>query len=921
MANINGRLMGLLNRECNAAFSAAIDYCERRGLATLGLPLVVDQLVRAERADVEAMLDFAGVDRGQLATDLERALRREQRDTGAFKGLTSEVLELVRESWLLCSVRFGESRIRSGHLLLEMLDDPHLAKRLRDISETFAGLDARELTERFAHVTAGSVEESLAQAVPLSADDAAAPSALADGTALQRFGHDLVAEALGGGMDPILGRDREIREMITSLLRRRQNNPILIGEAGVGKTAVVEGLAQRIAAGDVPPPLTGAALVALDIGLLQAGASMKGEFEQRLKQVIDEVQSSERLVILFIDEAHTLIGAGGAAGTGDAANLLKPALARGTLRTVAATTLAEYKAHIEPDPALVRRFQPVRVEEPDIETAIRMMRGVSPAMSRHHGVTIDEAALRASVELAARYIPSRQLPDKSIGLLDTAAARVAVSRHTTPAPIERLRAELTANESELAALATEARTGGADGEAKANAEERREALERACETFRAELAVLEARWANERELVGRIDAAIGGEDEARAEAEGAVAPSAERAAIEAGGGQGPNPETDDRSATDGWTSGAGALKAELEALQDNAPLVFAGVDRHAIAAVVEDWTGIPLGRVLASELATVLELGTRLAERVIGQDHALEAIAENIRTSRAGLDRENRPTAVFMFAGTSGVGKTETAKALAELLYGGERKLVTVNMSEFKTPETVTTLKGPPPGYVGNERGGILTEAVRRNPYSVVLLDEIEKAHPDVNELFFRVFDEGLMEDSNGVTVDFRNTVIILTTNAGTELVMAACQGGAERPPVESIAAQLQAPLEARFSPAFMGRVQLIPFYPLDPDALGRIARLQLERVRARLAKNRRIALGWTEEVVDHIVARCDNPEAGGRAIDAILNRGLLPAIGRELLERAARGAAVDRIDITLENGGFRYRLDGAKATPAESEA
>ena len=901
MANIDGRLLGLLNRACNEAFSAGIDKCERAGTATLGLVPVLDQLVRADGADVPAMLDFSGVDRERLANDLERAARRDAGAAGAFRGLDAELVELVRESWMLCSVHFGATRIRSGHLLLELLDDPHLAARLRDVSGEFARLDARELLERFGHVTASSVEGNLAQELPVP-EEGGAPT-LADGTALRRFGHDLVTEALAGGGDPIVGRDREIREMITSLLRRRQNNPILIGEAGVGKTAVVEGLAQRIAAGDVPPALAGAALVTLDIGLLQAGASMKGEFEQRLKQVVDEVQSAERLVILFIDEAHTLIGAGGSAGTGDAANLLKPALARGTLRTVAATTLAEYKAHIEPDPALVRRFQVVRIDEPDVETAVRMMRGVAPAMRAHHGVAIDEAALRASVELSHRYLPARQLPDKSIALLDTAAARVAMTRYTVPAALERERAELAMLDAEIAATrGGDAAAGAADDVGAggvAGADERRAELVAARARAAAAVETLETRWHAERELIERLGAVSGSADGGDAGEPGDGSADTSDA--------GPDPAADE----------VAGLRAELAALQGEAPLVFAGVDRHAIAAVVEDWTGIPVGRVLASELATVLALGERLAERVIGQPHALEAIAENIRTARAGLARENRPTAVFMFAGTSGVGKTETAKALAELLFGGERRLVTVNMSEFKTPETVTSLKGPPPGYVGNERGGVLTEAVRRNPYAVVLLDEIEKAHPDVNELFFRVFDEGLMEDANGNLVDFRNTVIILTTNAGTDVVMHACRGGVARPPIDEVAALLRGPLEDAFSPAFMGRVQLVPFYPLDADALTRIAILQLERVRARLRANRRIALGWSDEVVARLVERCDNPEAGGRAVDAILNRSLLPAIGRELLERAASGESVSRIDIELEGGAFTYRV--AAGAPTES--
>ena len=870
MANIESKLMSLLNKECNQLFSGVIDYCDRSAHSLGTFEIVVDQLVRSNGSDVDLIIDYFKLNREKLASDLQATQSRVKPESGRFRGFEASVLKVLKESWFYTSILFSEGNIRTGHIFLEMIENPIHLSRLLDISIEFKKIVGEELTKNYSHITEGSSENQ-------SSQTASSPEKrFGKAPALARFGVDMTELVRLGQSDPVVGRDKEVREMVTCLMRRRQNNPIMVGEAGVGKTAVVEGLAQRLANGDVPPTLKGASLVSLDIGLLQAGASMKGEFEQRLKEVIDEVQASESLIILFIDEAHTLIGAGGSQGTGDAANLLKPALARGTLRTVAATTNSEYKSFIEPDPALVRRFQIIRVNEPNENDAIKIMRSVAPPMSAHHGVAIGHDAILASVEMSHRYIPSRQLPDKSISLLDTAAAKVSVSQYAVPPQIEKSRSKIDDLESASQMLLT-----STDRDT-----EQIELLKSKSEIEKKMLNALELRWREESDLVGAIVRKLD-----------AKASNLSKA------------EVDEKGFLDMNDSSLKSLQVRLEKLQGEDPMVFASVDRQAVASVVQDWTGIPVGRMLASQVETLIKLAQLLENRVIGQSHALESIAESIQTTRAGLDKTDKPTGVFMFAGTSGVGKTETAKALAELMYGGEDRLITINMSEFKTPETVTTLKGPPPGYVGNEKGGILTEAVKRNPYSVVLLDEIEKAHSDVNELFFRVFDEGVMDDSNGVEVNFKNVIFILTTNAGTELVMEACKNGVERPPIEEISQLIQAPLESVFSPAFVGRVQVIPFYPLNNTSLNKIIRLQLDRIKSRVS-DRGILFSYGDEVVELIASRCLNAESGGRAIDLILNKTLLPEVSRELLTRSAQDESISSVEVSVVESRFNYRFN-----------
>ena len=702
--------------------------------------------------------------------------------------------------------------------------------------------------------------------------------------ALKKFTVDLTEQARSGKMDPIVGRDDEIRQVVDILMRRRQNNPILVGEAGVGKTAVVEGFAQRIARGDVPPSLKDVELRALDVGLLQAGASMKGEFEQRLRSVIDEVQGSPKPIILFIDETHTLVGAGGAAGTGDAANLLKPALARGTLRTIGATTFAEYKKHIEKDPALTRRFQTVQVDEPDEPKAILMMRGVASTMEKHHKVQILDEALEAAVKLSHRYIPARQLPDKSVSLLDTACARVAVSLHATPAEVDD---------------SPQAHRGAGDRARHHRPREghrhrHRQARDRGQRTADGRARRAWPRWTragpSERELVDELLAL-------RAKLRDGIRPvegtgsKLEADAAEAAAAEGLT-DADREAERVAQLAQLKEVQDKLTALQGETPLILPTVDYQAVAAVVGDWTGIPVGRMARNEIETILKVADALAQRVIGQDHAMEMIAKRIQTSRAGLDNPSKPIGVFMLAGTSGVGKTETALALAEALYGGEQNLITINMSEYQEAHTVSTLKGAPPGYVGYGEGGVLTEAVRRKPYSVVLLDEVEKAHPDVHEMFFQVFDKGFMEDGEGRFIDFKNTLILLTTNAGTDLIASLCKDPELMPDPEGMAKALREPLLKIFPPALLGRLVAIPYYPLSDEMLGKIVKLQLNRIKKRVEARYKIPFEYGDDVVKLVVSRCTESESGGRMIDAILTNTMLPDISREFLTRMMEGKA-----------------------------
>ncbi|MCW5633136.1 MAG: type VI secretion system ATPase TssH [Rubrivivax sp.] len=890
---------GKLNPIAFKALEGATTFCKMRGNPFVELQHWLVQVLNAPDSDLHRIVRHYEIDASALAADLTNSLDRLPRGASSISDISQFIDTAVERGWVYGSLMFGEPQVRTGHLLVGMLKTPSLRGALLAISRQFERVPVDDLAAKFGTLLAASPEHgakaSDSGAAPGEASDAIAPAAMGKGEALKRFTTDLTEQAKGGKMDPIVGRDDEIRQVVDILMRRRQNNPILVGEAGVGKTAVVEGFAQRIARGDVPPTLKDVELRALDVGLLQAGASMKGEFEQRLRSVIDEVQASPKPIILFIDETHTLVGAGGAAGTGDAANLLKPALARGQLRTIGATTFAEYKKHIEKDPALTRRFQSVQVDEPDEPKAILMMRGVASTMEKHHRVQILDEALEAAVKLSHRYIPARQLPDKSVSLLDTACARVAVSLHATPAEVDDSRKRIEALTTELEIIGREKAIGvdTAAREAEAN-------TQLAAEQER--LAALEKRWGDEKALVDELLAL-------RARLRGGVD------VVE---GTGSKLEAESKPATPALSEGERAdtlarlreVQAKLTALQGENPLILPTVDQQAVASVVADWTGIPVGRMAANEIETILNIAKQLGDRVIGQDHAMEMIAKRIQTSRAGLDNPSKPVGVFMLAGTSGVGKTETALALAEALYGGEQNLITINMSEYQEAHTVSTLKGAPPGYVGYGEGGVLTEAVRRKPYSVVLLDEVEKAHPDVHEIFFQVFDKGFMEDGEGRFIDFKNTLILLTTNAGTDLIASLCKDPDLMPDPEGMAKALREPLLKVFPPALLGRLVTIPYYPLSDEMLGRIVKLQLGRISKRVQQRWKVPFEVGDDVVKLVVSRCTESESGGRMIDAILTNTMLPDVSRAFLERLLEGKAVGGVQVGVADGNFSYRFD-----------
>ncbi|MDP9033568.1 MAG: type VI secretion system ATPase TssH [Myxococcota bacterium] len=883
-------LFGKLNELGYRSLESATVFCKLRGNRYVELSHWVHQLLQQPDSDLHRIVRHYELDPARLARDLLEALDRLPRGSTSVSDLSVQVEESVEKGWLYASLKFNQSRVRVGHLVVGMTKTTSLRSALTAISREFLKVSPDDLVERLEGITQGSPEAGGATPGPeaSSREDAGAPAPAALGRqeALGKYCVDLTERARRNEFDSIVGRDEEIRQIVQILMRRRQNNPILTGEAGVGKTAVVEGLAVRIANGDVPPSLKDVSLRALDLGLLQAGASMKGEFENRLRQVIEEVQASPKPIILFIDEAHTLIGAGGAAGTGDAANLLKPALARGTLRTIAATTWAEYKKHIEKDPALTRRFQVVVVDEPSEDKAVLMMRGIAAPLEKHHGVQLLDEAICAAVTLSHRYIPDRQLPDKSVSLLDTACARVAISQHAVPPPVEDDRRTIESLETELSLIAREEAVGIDTGD-------RRSVAEHALGEARERLVELEARWKAERTLVDRILAA-------REALRQAPAPEGTR-------GEDASSSRERPSDREEALRQLRALEHELAALQGETPLILPSVDEQAIASVVSDWTGIPVGRMVRNEIETVLALADLLGKRVIGQAHALELIARRIQTARAGLENPNKPIGVFLLVGPSGVGKTETALTLAEALYGGEQNVITINMSEFQEAHTVSTLKGAPPGYVGYGEGGVLTEAVRRRPYSVVLLDEVEKAHPDVHELFFQVFDKGWMEDGQGTRVDFKNTIILLTSNAGSELLMRLCEQGRDRPPDADLQKSLRPALLEVFPAALLGRMVTIPYYPLSDDMLGSIVRLQLDRVGKRVNEQYAIPFIYDQAVIDLITSRCTEVESGGRMIDAVLTNALLPQMSRELLRRNLDGVPAKKAEVTAKNGEFGF--------------
>jgi type VI secretion system protein VasG len=913
---------GKLNPIAYKAIEGATVFCKLRGNPYVELVHWLSQILQVQDSDLHRIIRHYELDPAKLAADFTAALDKLPRGASSISDLSPQIDEAVERGWVFATLMFGEFQVRTGHLLLGCLNTPTLRNALYAISRQFQQVKAEALADDFTKILANSPEAALSAAdgssvggagAPGEASGAMAPAQMGKQEALRQFSVDLTERARKGELDPIVGRDQEIRQVVDVLMRRRQNNPILTGEAGVGKTAVVEGFALRIVQGDVPPMLREVSLRTLDVGLLQAGASMKGEFENRLRQVIEEVQSSPKPIILFIDEAHTLIGAGGAAGTGDAANLLKPALARGTLRTIAATTWAEYKKYFEKDPALTRRFQVVQVDEPSEEKAIMMMRGIAAPLEKHHKVAILDEAIEAAVRLSHRYIPARQLPDKSVSLLDTAAARVAISQHAVPPEVDDCRRRIQALETELEIIARETAIGI---DATAREATAREAL--AEETTR--LAGLEERWGNEKAMVDKVLALRAALREGAAPGEAAAAgakpPGETAAAVAKPPGEAAPPAATEIPAEppavdrDAMLAELKTLQAELAAHQGEDPLILPSVDEQAVATVVGDWTGIPVGRMVKNEVQAILDLAKTMGHRVVGQDHGLEIIAKRVQTVRAGLDNPSKPIGVFMLCGPSGVGKTETALALAEAMYGGEQNLITINMSEFQEAHTVSTLKGAPPGYVGYGEGGVLTEAVRRKPYSVVLLDEVEKAHSDVHEIFFQVFDKGMMEDGEGRLIDFKNTLILLTSNVGTDLIMSMCADPELTPDPEEVAKALRAPLLKVFPPALLGRLLVIPYYPLSEAVMGNIIRLQLGRIKSRIAERHKVPFTYDDDVVKLIASRCNEPESGGRIIDAILTNTMLPAISGAFLNRMLEGKPVEGVRVSVADGDLAYTFD-----------
>jgi len=900
-------LFGKLDPIAYKAIESATVFCKLRGNPYVELIHWFQQIVQLQDSDLHRIIAHFDINPSVLAKDMTNALDALPRGASAISDLSSKIEDSIERAWVYGSLVYGDSKVRMGYIILGMLKTRELKSSLLNMSGEFAKIKAEQLGDDFAQIVAGSCEDNtqatdgsaIGGAQPGSASDAMSPATMGKQEALNQFTTNLTEQAAKGELDPIIGRDEEIRQLIDILMRRRQNNPILTGEAGVGKTAVVEGFAHRINKGDVPPALKGVKLLCLDIGLLQAGASMKGEFENRLKQVIEEVKSSPTPIIMFIDETHTLIGAGGAAGTGDAANLLKPALARGELRTIGATTWAEYKKHIEKDPALTRRFQVVKVEEPSEEKAILMLRNIAGMLEKHHKVEMLDKAIEAAVKLSHRYIPARQLPDKAVSLLDTAAARVAVSQFATPAELEDCKQRIENLSVEQNVLDKEAAIG------VVNQKRMDDIVE--CLTFEQnkEQALTE-KWQQEKEVVDAVLSARKTLRDLLTEQKVSALQVAE-AALNADG----TPATliDNTAAITVAKAELDEQHTKLSELQGENPLILPACDEQAVASVVADWTGVPVGKMVNDEINTVLNLANIMKKRVIGQDHGMEMIAKRIQTSRAGLDNPNKPIGVFMLCGPSGTGKTETALALAEALYGGEQNVITINMSEFQEAHTVSTLKGAPPGYVGYGEGGILTEAVRRKPYSVVLLDEVEKAHSDVHEIFFQVFDKGVMEDGEGRSIDFKNTLILLTSNVGSDLIMNMCKDPDLMPEPDGMAKALREPQLGVFPAALLGRIVTIPYFPLSDDMIKSITRLQLDRIKHRVETGQGIDFIYDDSVVDLVVSRCTELESGGRMIDSILTNTLLPEISNKFLTHMLEGSPISKVEVTAEGGEFVYKL------------
>jgi type VI secretion system protein VasG len=892
-------LIGKLNDQTRGALEAAAGLCLSRTHYDIEIEHFLTKLLDSASGDFAAIVKHFEIDKSRLTNELARSMDKLKSGNARTPAISPSVLKMLTTAWTIGSIDFNAGQVRTGFAVLALVSDEELARLIHEVSRELHKINADALRKDFMGIVALSQET----ATSASAAPATGEAERRAGTKtpnLDQYTVDLTGNARKGKIDPVLGRDHEIRQIIDILTRRRQNNPILTGEAGVGKTAVVEGFALRVVQGDVPPPLKNVHVRTLDLALLQAGAGVKGEFENRLKGLIEEVKASPTPIILFIDEAHTMIGAGGQAGQNDAANLLKPALARGELRTIAATTWSEYKKYFEKDAALARRFQVVKVEEPSEQQCMIMMRGLVASLEKHHDVRILDEAVYAAVRLSHRFLAGRQLPDKAVSILDTACARLALGQSAVPPAIEDLTRQIDALEVQKRILEREEIVGADHQERLAQIESQKEIAE-------GNLAALRERWQRERDLVAKIRALHGKlEAAAPVDRNGHGGAAAESSAAVAG----VNPA--------GIKAELQSLEAELSALQGETGLIRVCVDAQIVSEVLSAWTGIPAGKMLKDEIATVLALQEHLGRRVIGQPHAMEMISQRVQTSRASLDDPQKPVGVFMLVGPSGVGKTETALALSDLLYGGEHNLITINMSEFQEPHTVSTLKGSPPGYVGYGEGGVLTEAVRRRPYSVVLLDEVEKAHPDVLELFFQVFDKGTMEDGEGREIDFKNTIIILTTNACTDQLMKLVADPETAPGPRALTEALKPELNKIFKPAFLGRMVLIPYYPVRDEALKQIIRLKLGKIQRRLMENHRIALSYDDAFLDAVASRCTEVESGARNVDNILTNTLLPEISRRILETMAEGEKMSAINVGVgADGEFSYTQPGRQVLAA----
>ncbi|WP_180095198.1 MULTISPECIES: type VI secretion system ATPase TssH [unclassified Acinetobacter] len=842
---------------------------------------LLELLTYNNKNDLQILLEKYKVSADGLADDLKESIAQLPKGNTRTPIFAQSIVRLLEQAWLLASAE-QNPQIRSGHLLVALLTAPDLYQIAARASSLFDLLPIDTIKHKFLDLCLKSIEnEDLATASPDEKSAAQTNATTPVKTpALDQYTINLTEKAKNGGIDPVIGREFEIRLMLDILMRRRQNNPILTGEPGVGKTAVVEGLALKIATNQVPDALKNVSIHTLDMGLLQAGASVKGEFENRLKQVIHEVQASAHPIILFIDEAHTLIGAGGQAGQNDAANLLKPALARGELRTIAATTWAEYKQYFEKDAALSRRFQVIQVEEPTEEVAIDMLRAMIPVMAKHFNLQIDDEAIVTAVHASHRYITGRQLPDKAISVLDTASARVALTQNAQPVKLDQLQAQLHNLKLELAILENEHKNIPIH-------HERIENVKTQISTLEQEIQLTEAQWKKELEIVQQIKT-LEQESEQKPE----------------------NIET------------LSNIRNQLATLQGQTPLVFERVNAQIINEIISDWTGIPVGKMVNDEIQQILKLEAQLEQRVMGQDYALHQLVQGIKTSKAKLEDPNKPQGVFMLVGPSGVGKTETALALANELYGGESHLITINMSEYQEAHTVSSLKGAPPGYVGYGQGGVLTEAVRRNPYSVVLLDEIEKAHSDVQELFYQVFDKGTLEDGEGRVIDFKNTTILLTSNAGSSAIMQAClnQPVEEWPSAEELLDVLKPALYKQFKPAFLGRMRIVPYFPLHDDLLVRIIQHKLGKITARIEKQYGTQTRYTDDLVELLLSRCTEVDSGARNVDNILNATVLPALATELLMAMSEQKIPSVIEIDVKDDEIIYVLD-PKSNPAKKRS